>query len=256
MAEQKVLGVLGFPVEHSKSPDLFQQLFRKSSLSNWDYQKFSFESLSDFFTFLQANTAVVGFNVTIPYKQTIMPFLHFIDPLASRIGAVNTVKLQYHDREDGTGTELHLSGFNTDYFGFFETVKSLPKMPKKALILGTGGASKAVICVLEDLQIPYTLFSRKPQNDQIQEYQNLGSYLNSTDLLVVNTTPVGMSGFAFTELPIAIDCFPIDTQVIDLIYNPPTTKLLEKCRAKGLTCVNGWHMLQKQAEKAWEIFKN
>ena len=249
MAEAKILGVLGFPVEHSQSPQIFSQFFLKESLQNWSYKRFGFPAVNDFVATIATQPELVGFNVTIPHKMSIMPHLDWIDIHAKRIGAVNTVAIKR------LGTTVQLHGYNTDYDGFLQSVHALPVLPKNAIILGTGGAAKAVAAVLQDLNIPFKRVSRKASAVNDLSYKDLPSALTVPNILLVNTTPVGMSGFPQQELDLPYSDFPNDMQVIDLIYNPIETVLLQKCREKQLTCLNGALMLQKQAEKAWQIFK-
>lgn len=249
MAQAKILGVLGFPVEHSKSPDIFSRFFEKEGLRDWSYRKFSYETLSDFIDVLKLESPITGFNVTIPHKVSIMPHLDWIDVHAERIGAVNTVVIKR------MGITVQLHGYNTDYDGFLQSVHALPSRPKNAIILGTGGAAKAVVAVLSDLQIPFKRVSRNASAVNDLNYKDIKSALTVPNILLVNTTPVGMSGFPQEELDLPYGDFPNDMQVIDLIYNPTETALLQKCREKQLNCLNGALMLQKQAEKAWQIFK-
>ncbi len=251
MAQAKVIGVLGFPIEHSKSPNIFSRFFEIEGLSNWSYRKFSHETLPDFIEVLKLDTQITGFNVTIPHKEAILPYLHEVDAKAIRIGAVNTVTV----KRNANGT-LHLKGYNTDYYGFKISLETLPQKPKNALIFGTGGASKAVCAVLNDVNIPYKCISRKPKSADILSYNQIESVWNHPHTVLINTTPVGMSGFPQKEFPIPFDSLPSDLKVIDLVYNPPRTPLISVCEEKGLYCINGALMLQKQAEMAWEIFKN
>ncbi len=249
MAQAKILGVLGFPVEHSQSPQIFSQFFQKESLENWSYETFGFPTLNDFLKTISTQPELVGFNVTIPHKVCIMPHLDWIDVHAERIGAVNTVGIKR------MGTTVQLHGYNTDYEGFLQTVYALPVLPKNAIILGTGGAAKAVAAVLQDLNIQFKRVSRNTSAVNDLSYTDIKSALTVPNILLVNTTPVGMSGFPQQELDLPYSDFPNNLQVIDLIYNPTETALLQKCREKQLTCLNGALMLQKQAEKAWRIFK-
>lgn len=250
---KKIIGVLGYPVAHSKSPDIFATFFQSEAkgISDWEYHKFAYEDISTFIKFLEQNNQIIGFNVTIPHKQNIIPYLDYIDENAQNIGAVNTVKVKRN------ANKISLSGYNTDYQGFLQSLNSLPYKPQYAVVLGTGGSSKAVVECLRNEQIPFVRVSRDPSKNNIPSiaYHEVSSHLNKPQCLLVNTTPVGMTGISERELPLPFDTFPPGLQVIDLVYTPPSTPLIEKCQQKGITCMNGWQMLQTQAEKAWEIFK-
>jgi shikimate dehydrogenase len=183
-------------------------------------------------------------NVTIPYKEQVLDFLDEIDDDAAEIGAVNTIKI----------THNKLKGFNTDIYGFEESLKPfLQKHHTKALVLGTGGASKAVIFVLKKLAIDYLIVSRNPVNDQIS-YQNITKKILKSHTIIVNCTPIG----TFPKIDL---CPDIPYQYItnnhllfDLIYNPSKTKFLSKGEAKGAIISNGLKMLELQAEKSWKIW--
>jgi len=251
MAQAKVIGVLGFPVEHSKSPNIFNHFFENEGVTNWSYMKFSYETLPDFIEVLKLDAQITGFNVTIPHKEAILSYLNEFDTKAQRIGAVNTVTIKRN-----TNGALHLKGYNTDYHGFKISLKTLPQTPENAIVLGTGGASKAVCAVLDDLNIPYKCVSRNPILAGILSYDQIETVWNHPHTVLINTTPVGMSGFPQKEFSLPFESLPMDLQVIDLVYNPQKTPLISVCEEKGLSCMNGALMLQKQAEMAWEILKN
>lgn len=251
MAEAKVIGVLGFPVNHSKSPEIFNGFFKSDGLTNWKYERFPFELIDDFIEHLEQRPEILGFNITIPHKTSIIPYLDYIDKTASKIGAVNTVSISRK-----TNNKLFLKGYNTDYYGFLCSLDALPIMPESAIVLGTGGASKAVCAVLSDKNIPWVTVSRNPQTNSQISYEEIDHYLKKNEPLIVNTTPVGMLGFPQKHIKIAIETLPNSSQIIDLVYNPVQTPLLIDCEEKGLTCMNGSLMLEKQAERAWEIFKS
>jgi shikimate dehydrogenase len=191
------------------------------------------------------NTApdLCGFNVTIPYKEQIIPFLDDLDSPAKTIGAVNTVVVK----------NGRLIGYNTDFEGFKSSLLPfLPKRPIKALILGTGGASKAVAYALRTLNIPYLFISRNP--DKGLTYQSLSKEIMAEYSLVINTTPIGMfpNIDQFPDIP-----YPFLTSqhlLYDLVYNPALTTFLKKGQMQGAQILNGLKMLELQAEKAWEIW--
>jgi shikimate dehydrogenase len=250
MEQTKIIGLLGYPLAHSKSPELFQSFFDAEKQTPWHYEKFEYADISSFLNHIKKRPEIVGFNVTVPHKIKILPFLDEIDPKALRIGAVNTVLVQR------VGSSLQLKGYNTDYYGFLENFKELNASFQQALILGTGGASKSVAAVLEDLHIPYTRVSRSQENGSSISYAEIQHYLSLPKTLVVNTTPVGMAGFPIQNLPFSLKQHAHDLTLIDLIYNPHITPLMHVFLEKDLTCLNGWIMLKKQAEKAWYYFKN
>ena len=251
MAQAKILGVLGFPIEHSQSPEIFNRFFKRESLKNWSYTKFSFEEINAFIEYLKFNKEIIGFNVTIPFKQDIIPFLTEIDENAIKIGAVNTVSV----KRDNNGNTI-LKGYNTDYYGFKCSLNSLSRTPQNAIIMGTGGASKAVSAVLKDSKIPFVFLSRKPSKEDCISYSDFYDHIIKSNCLIINTTPIGMSGFPEKDIPLKLETLPNDCQVIDLIYNPNKTPLLYHCEKNGINCLNGSLMLEKQAEQAWEIFKS
>jgi len=250
MAEAKVIGVLGFPVNHSQSPEIFGRFFEKEGFTDWIYEKFSFENLDDFIEYINQKQEIVGFNVTIPHKTSIIPYLDELDAAALKIGAVNTVKISR--KPSGN---ISLKGYNTDYYGFKCSLEMLPVKPENAIVLGTGGASRAVCEVLQDLNISFVNVSRNPKIDSHITYGEIGFHLYKPKSLLINTTPVGMLGFPQENLNLPLQAFPMSFQIIDLIYNPNQTPLLTECKEKGLNCMNGSLMLQKQAERAWEILK-
>ncbi len=247
MDEKILIGLIGYPVSHSASPQIFQRIFDNLNLSNWEYQLFPMEHLMALDKFIEEQPTLVGFNVTVPHKINILSHLKSLSPQAQAIGAVNTVKIT---RNAGSFT---LEGHNTDYFGFEETLKMLPRKPKSCIILGDGGAARAVKAVFTDYKIDFKTVSRTPKNGQIS-YESLDS-LNWNEVdLIVNTTPLGMHPNVEFMPYLPIKLIGSQTMAIDLIYNPKQTLFLKNLELNGCFCVNGELMLQKQAEKAWEIF--
>ena len=247
MDEQKLLGVLGYPIEHSKSPSLFASIFTEAGVKNWTYERFGYASLNDFFLFSSAQKNLAGFNVTIPYKEQIIPFLDTISPEAKALGAVNTVVCTE------INNNKHYAGFNTDLYGFEQSLLHLKNEIKKAFVLGSGGASKAVCWVLQKKQIPYQVVSRNPKAEQI-EYAEIKNHLQEKNL-VINCSPVGMQGPYPPLLDLPFELFNINDSFIHLVYNPETTPNIEEMKKQGVECLNGEIMLEQQAQKAWQIFK-
>ncbi|OHX67058.1 shikimate dehydrogenase family protein [Flammeovirga pacifica] len=241
----KTYGLIGYPLEHSFSKKYFTEKYNKEGIEGCQYDLFELENIQQFTDLLKDNQ-LNGLNVTIPYKEQVLPFLDRLDPeTAGKIGAANVIKFE----EDGT-----LTGYNSDYFGFKNSLKSfLPHTNFKALVLGTGGASKAIKAVLEDLNIPFKSVSRNRSEESIA-YSDVTEEIYTTHTLVVNTTPLGMHpkvGIA-PELPYE---FTSDNHYFfDVVYNPAETEFLKICREKGGHGMNGLDMLIGQAEASWEIW--
>ena len=238
-------GLIGRNISYSFSPNYFAEKFSREKIDA-SYQNFDLQDLSEFPEILRKNKGLEGLNVTIPYKESILPFLDSIAPIASEIGAVNTIKISKSGK---------LTGFNTDYNGFLEAIRPfLKEQHKKALILGTGGASKAVVYALKSENIETTFVSRKPSKNAIS-YEDLDKEVLEDHLLIINSTPLGTFPNT-TDFPkIPVQNLTPGHLVFDLIYNPPTTKLMELAKINGATVTNGLKMLELQAEKAWEIWQ-
>jgi len=241
----KRYGLIGKNLSHSFSPDYFRKKFREENIGDASYTLFETEKLDAEFIAALAEADVKGFNVTIPYKESIIPFLDDVDKTASELGAVNTVKLR----------SGRLSGFNTDVYGFEQSLLEYKGHIEKgkALILGTGGASKAVAYVLGKWGISYQFVSRQ---EQYLQYDQLNCGILSECSLVVNTTPLGMYPETDDFPMIPYGCLSAQHLVYDLIYNPQKTVFLEKAAQNDAFILNGYNMLVFQAEKAWEIWNN
>lgn len=248
MGEIFQLGLIGYPVSHSQSPKLFANFFEIDQLENWEYKLFPIETINQLHSFIQSNPNLIGFNVTVPHKQNIIPFLNSISSAAKQIGAVNTVKI-IRD-----GADIFLEGHNTDYHGFMSTLNTLPNAPSHAIVLGNGGSAQAVKASLKEKNIAFSVVSRNPSNSEIS-YGTLLDMDFPQNTLIINSSPVGMS--PNTE---AMPIFPYSSinqtmSAIDLIYNPEETLFLKQFKQKGCYIQNGALMLKSQAEKAWQIFK-
>ena len=245
----RLFGLIGFPLGHSFSQKYFSQKFEKEGIENVDYQLFPLELVDQFKELLLSHKNLNGLNVTIPYKQTIIPYLNALDPNAQRIGAVNVVKIS---KETGL-----LTGYNSDYFGFLHSLLLFQGLKQwrgsKALILGTGGSSKAVMAVLEDLEVSFSLVSREKKENCIS-YSELGNAGLKEIQLLVNCTPLGMFPNVETFPEIPLNQITSNNMVIDLVYNPEETKFLKFAKEKGAKIQNGLPMLIAQAEKSWEIW--
>ncbi|MEE1884591.1 shikimate dehydrogenase family protein [Pedobacter flavus] len=245
---EKKYGLIGFPLSHSFSKKYFEKKFSENSLKDFSYDSFEMERLNNFNNFLNLHPNLFGFNVTIPHKENIIPFLDTIDNAALKIGAVNCVKVK---KINGV---RKLLGFNTDCIGFKSSLAPLlTKNHTHALILGSGGASKSVQYVLKELNISFLVVSRTSGDIK---YQDLNQSILEKYLLIINTTPLGMYP-NITEQP-SIDYNFITSKhlVYDLIYNPEQTLFLENCANMGAKTKNGYEMLVLQAEESWRIWQD
>ncbi|MBM1108189.1 shikimate dehydrogenase [Aurantibacter crassamenti] len=244
--EKSRFGLIGKNISYSFSRGYFAEKFEKLNLENHSYENFDLQSIEEFNGLLDANSAIKGFNVTIPYKQEIIPYLNKIDETALQIGAVNTIKI----------TKNNLIGYNTDVIGFQKSIETyLKPHHKRALILGTGGASKAVAYVFESLEIDFLFVSRKPGKNQIS-YADLNPKIMEDHTVIINCTPLGTHPEIDKRPDILYDFLSDKHLLFDLIYNPPKTSFLEAGEAKGATIVNGLKMLELQAEASWEIWNS
>lgn len=238
-------GIIGNPLEQTFSPGYFNHKFEQLGLKE-TYRKFPLGDISDLTELLRQQPQLKGLNVTIPFKEKIIPFLDELDETAARAGAVNTIRIR-----DG-----RLKGFNTDVTGFRNTLLPLLQpQHRAALVLGTGGAAKAVAFVLQQLSIPFRFVSRSPAPEQLS-YRELNKTIMQEHRLIINTTPLGMTPAidAAPELPYEY----LDTShlLYDLIYNPAETLFLQKGAEQGATIKNGYDMLIGQAEAAWAIWNS
>ncbi len=241
--------MLGFPLEHSFSQKYFTEKFKKLGLEGYSYQNFEIEHLKDFFENATLLSSISGLNVTIPYKEKVIPFLDVLDPIAKEVGAVNTIRCSV------LNNKLHLKGYNTDVMGFEHSLKKdLPNL-KKALILGTGGASKAIEYVCKKNNIEITFVSRTKTASNIS-YTELNSLDVSHYQLIVNTTPVGTYPNVNETPEFPFEKITSNHFVYDLIYNPEETLFLKKARQQGAKTMNGLPMLIEQAEQAWDIWNS
>ncbi len=241
-------GLIGKSLGHSFSKDYFQDKFNRLQFNDLQYENFELDSPDELFTLLSKRRDIRGLNVTIPYKELIAPLMDARSKEAEKIQAINCIEIL---RGDGN---VKLIGHNTDYFGFTYALKPLIDLTAehKALILGTGGASKAVAYALTQLSIPYSIVSRS-NGDYL--YSELTEQHMQKFNLIINTTPLG-------TFPDTISCPDIPYSAItskhvafDLIYNPEKTLFLQQCEAQGAAISNGLNMLQLQAEKSWDIWK-
>ncbi|HHU41393.1 MAG TPA: shikimate dehydrogenase [Fermentimonas caenicola] len=251
-------GLIGFPLKHSFSAGFFTEKFRKESIEA-EYLNFEIEDILEIRRVILFNQHLKGLNVTIPYKEKVIPFLNNISDEAEKIGAVNVIKVL---RKPGDMYFYELTGYNTDYIGFRDSLLPLlkPGIDHKALILGTGGASKAVSQVLTDIDIEWSYVSRSSKNKAIKgrvmSYNDLSQEVMSTYNIIVNASPVG-------TFPDINSCPDIPYKYLtpghilyDLVYNPEETLFLKKGKEIGASIKNGQEMLELQALAAWEIWNS
>lgn len=245
----KKFGLIGKAVGHSFSKIHFDEKFFREGLLDCRYDLYALPEIGQLTALLQDNPELVGLNVTIPYKEEVLPFLSGIDPDAEQIGAVNVIRIR-----DGK-----MYGFNTDSSAFQETLQHWQDklVGQSALVLGTGGSSKAVQRALTNLAIPFDLVSRKAGRAKYT-YEDLvkDPGILATHRLVINTTPLGMSPNSNAWPDIPFEQLDDQHMVYDLIYNPARTQFLQKAEMRGCSIRNGLEMLHIQAEKSWEIWNS
>lgn len=244
----RLFGLIGKTLEHSFSKIYFTKKFEKDQITDCCYELFPIDNIKQITSLLSDNPDLKGFNVTIPYKTEIIPYLTQVDPEAQKTGAVNCVKIERNSQ--GVIT----IGYNTDIYGFSESISPLiESWHTSALILGTGGASKAVMHVLKSKGIEIHLVSRSKSENTIC-YDEISEKHMSTHLLIINTTPLGMFPH-FNQFPhLPYEYITNRHLLVDLIYNPQETVFLAKGKQMGAKVKNGQEMLELQAEKSWEIW--
>mgnify|MGYP001325927294 CR=1 FL=1 len=244
----RTYGLIGNPVVHSFSEKYFSDKFKREDIRNAQYSLFLLNEIEELQSLIQ-QVEFSGLNVTIPYKQSVIRYLDEIDEEALAVGAVNTVK--FFKKNNKTITK----GFNTDVFGFEKLLEkhNLPD-DTQALILGTGGSSRAVAYILKKNKIPFSFVSRNPSNSISFSYKILSGNMISEHKLIINTTPLGMSPDVLSFPDIPYNFITNEHYCIDLIYNPEKTIFLQKCEHREANIINGMEMLISQAERSWEIW--
>ena len=241
----KVYGLVGKTLQHSFSADFFSDYFVTENIVA-KYQNFELKAIEDIQSVFDLKPA--GLNVTIPYKERVIPFLDELDPIAEKIGAVNTIVF------DGDKK----IGYNTDAFGFKQAIKPfLNNQHERALIFGTGGAAKAVASVLKEIGVDVIIISRDPLGrNKHFNYSEVNLQMLNACKLMVNCTPVGTFPNSADFLPLPYEGISNDHLVIDLIYNPKKSMFLQKAENQGATIMNGEGMLKAQAMKSWSLWNN
>jgi shikimate dehydrogenase len=246
---EKKFGLIGSTVSHSFSKSYFDEKFFREGLRDYHYDLYPLGNVEELKQLLAENPELSGLNVTVPYKEQVIKMLTDIDSEAKKIGAVNVIKIQ----------NGKLKGFNTDSDAFYETLERwFPKIEQAtALVLGTGGSSKAVQQALKKLGVPFKTASReKGKGSYSYEEIEKKPEIISKAKLIINTTPLGMTPNTNSMPPIDCDLLNDSHFVYDLIYNPARTIFLQKAEMQGATIKNGLEMLHLQAEKAWAIWNN
>lgn len=242
----KLFGLIGHPLGHSFSKNYFTEKFEREGIDA-RYELFDIDDIALLPEILK-DECLVGLNVTIPYKERVIPHLDALDERAAEVGAVNVVRIVRD------GEHILLTGSNSDVVGFRESIRPLLKPHhKKALILGTGGASKAVVYGLKELNIEWKLVSRTPQKDGFV-YSHLTKEILEEYTVIVNASPVGTYPHDDEAPAIPYEFLTPDHLLYDLVYNPPLTRFLALGQAQGAAIKNGLEMLEKQAVEAWEIW--
>lgn len=237
-------GLVGKTLGHSFSKQYFEEKFRKEGLEH-SFENFELPVIEEIQRVFSIPD-LKGFSVTIPYKEQIIPFLDALSEEAQAIGAVNCVRLDENGRK---------TGYNTDAFGFHQMIKPfLTNEHERAIILGTGGASKAVAYVLKHIGLDVLWISRNPKNGKEFSYEAMNEHMLRACKVVVNCTPVGTFPNVDESVPFPFEFLTVSHLCIDLIYNPEETTFLRESRLRGATTLNGFSMLKEQANKAWEIW--
>lgn len=246
----KTYGLIGYRLGYSFSKGFFTEKFEKEGLNDHEYVNFELDNIREFPSIFEQNKHISGLNCTIPYKQEIMPYLDEIDEEAAQVGAINTVKII---RE---GNETKLKGFNTDIYGFENSLMPmLNEKHTKALILGTGGASKAIKHILDKHSIDYLSASIEEELFENElRYEQIDASLIKERLIIINATPLGTYPKVDVCPPIPYEHITAEHVLFDLVYNPEETLFLKKGKEKGAATKNGLEMLHFQAIKAWEIW--
>lgn len=243
--KQKKFGLIGKNINYSFSKHYFTEKFKSYHFDNCAYLNFDLSSLKKFNQIITETKGLKGLNVTIPYKEDIIPYLDSLSKKATKIGSVNTIVVSKKKK---------LKGFNTDYYGFKKSLIPLLKPHHtKALILGTGGASKGVAFALKQLNIEYDFVSRNADEFQIS-YTELNAAFFEDYTIIINTTPLGTFPNILEFPPLDYSLFNKKHIAFDLVYNPEETLFLKKAKEQGATIKNGYDMLVYQAEKAWKIW--
>ncbi|MFY0253751.1 shikimate dehydrogenase family protein [Chitinophaga sp. 30R24] len=242
----KIYGLIGYPLSHSFSKGFFKEKFEKENIAGCLYENFPIPAITELPNLLAQQPQLQGLNVTIPYKEAVIPYLDELSKAAAQIGAVNCIQIENGRKK----------GYNTDVIGFSKSLQPLLQpQHTHALVLGTGGAAKAIMYALQQLGIAYTVVSRKAGNGAVP-YESLTQSVMEQHTLIVNTTPLGMYPQVDTLPEIPYQHLTSRHLLYDLVYNPAETAFLQKGAAQGAAVKNGHEMLILQAEASWEIWNH
>ena len=249
MEKHATYGLIGFPLGHSCSPKYFNEKFKQEN-RNAEYLPFEIKDIESVHDILVRHPDLKGFNITIPHKQNIIPLLDSLSEEAQQVGAVNCVKVEHLDGQ------TRLTGYNTDVYGFRNSLlQFIPQGIQKALVLGNGGAAKAVRYALQSLGMQTLTVSRTPKNESEIGYADLSALLDDYKL-IVNTTPLGTWPNIAQCPDIPYGQLTSKHYLFDLVYNPETTEFMKRGAAAGAHTCNGFGMWKGQAEKSWEIWES
>jgi shikimate dehydrogenase len=242
----KRFGLIGKTLKHSFSQNYFAKKFAEQIITNCSYENFELASIDQLPHLIKDNPGLKGLNVTIPYKEKVLQFLDEKNETVEKIGACNCIKIM----------EGKLYGFNTDAIAFQKSLQTkLQPHHQCALVLGSGGASKAVQYALKEMRIDFLIVSRNKQTNQLG-YENVGEKVMNGHQIIINTTPLGMYPNVDDDPPIPYDAISPKHLLFDLTYNPPKTKFLLQGEKQGAQIINGYEMLVGQAEESWRIWNN
>jgi shikimate dehydrogenase len=243
-------GLIGYPLSHSFSKGYFADKFLREGIADCSYENFPISSISELSHLIAGDTCLAGLNVTIPYKEQVLSYLDEIDGEAQKVGAVNTLRIQRNGK-------IRIKGYNTDVHGFRQSIGPMMKDHcRKALILGTGGASKAVAFVLAEMGLEVLWVSRNPVGSNHIPYSAVDENLISESHVIVNASPIGMYPNIQACPDIPYTAITPHHLLYDLIYNPEETQFLTLGKAQGAEIKNGLQMLYLQAERSWEIWNS
>lgn len=260
----KKYGLIGFPLTHSFSKKYFTEKFEREHIKDAEYDLFPLEHIKDLQDMLDLHADIHGLNVTIPHKVSVLKYLDWIEHDARTAGAVNCIRViaespvlaSFLGEVGINGHDFRLEGFNTDIYGFQTSLKPLiTDEHETALVLGDGGAAKAVKCALDNLGINITVVTRKPTPKGLL-FKDLKPYHIKRHKLIINTTPLGTAPKIDECPPIPYSAITPEHLLYDLVYNPEKTLFLKKGEEQGAQIKNGYEMLTLQAEKSWEIWNS
>lgn len=243
---QKVLGLIGYPLGHSQSPAIFQKRFQAMNLRDWEYRLFPLENIEALPSLLANTEGLIGLNVTIPHKKTVLQYMDQVDGTAAAIGAANVLF---------RSLEFGWTAYNTDGLALLRMLRNIRSIRKhpKALILGTGGAAMAAVWALQELGIEYKCVSRSPHLGMLT-YEDLNAEHLVERTLIIQATPLGMTPAQDTCPDIPWEYVTERHLLVDLVYNPRTTLFMKKGKSRGARAINGLKMLYLQADFAWAIW--